>query len=75
MEAGKLNDAKQIISNLWGPSKVEKSIEEFQSVLKNDGGDLDSRWSELLEEPHSRGTIILRVIYVETFTFLTFSVA
>ncbi|KAJ0489754.1 putative major facilitator, sugar transporter, major facilitator superfamily [Helianthus annuus] len=54
-KAGRLNDAKQVIANLWGPSEVEKSIEEFQSVLKNDGGDLDSSWSELLEEPHSRG--------------------
>lgn len=52
-----LDDAKKVISNLWGPSEVDKSIEEFQSVLKNDGGDLDSRWSELLVEPHSRGIV------------------
>ncbi|GJT65180.1 probable plastidic glucose transporter 1 isoform X1 [Tanacetum coccineum] len=62
--AGKLNDAKQIISNLWGPSEVEKSIEEFQSVLKNDGGDLDSRWSELLDEPHSRVALIGGTLFV-----------
>ncbi|PWA61893.1 major facilitator superfamily protein [Artemisia annua] len=63
-KAGKLNDAKQIISDLWGPSKVEKSIEEFQSVLKNDGGDLESRWSELLDEPHSRVALIGGTLFV-----------
>ncbi|PWA97157.1 major facilitator superfamily protein [Artemisia annua] len=63
-KAGKLDDAKKIISNLWGPSEVDKSIDEFQSVLKNDGGDLDSRWSELLEEPHSRVTLIGGTLFV-----------
>lgn len=58
VKAGRLDDAKNVISNLWGPSKVEKSIEEFQSVLNNNGGDLESKWSELLEEPHSKGIII-----------------
>ncbi|KAI3712142.1 hypothetical protein L1987_70691 [Smallanthus sonchifolius] len=63
-KAGKLDDAKEVISNLWGPSEVDKSIEEFQSVLKNDGGDLDSRWSELLEEPHSRVALIGGTLFV-----------
>ncbi|MFS7995251.1 putative major facilitator, sugar transporter, major facilitator superfamily [Helianthus anomalus] len=63
-KAGRLNDAKQVIANLWGPSEVEKSIEEFQSVLKNDGGDLDSSWSELLEEPHSRVAFIGGSLFV-----------
>ncbi|CAH1425783.1 unnamed protein product [Lactuca virosa] len=57
-KAGRLDEAKEVIFNLWGPSEVDKSIEEFQSVLKNDGGDLDSRWSELLEEPHSKVALI-----------------
>ncbi|KAI3699782.1 hypothetical protein L2E82_44313 [Cichorium intybus] len=52
--AGRLDEAKKVISNLWGSSEVDKSIEEFQSVLKNDGDDLDSRWSEILEELHSK---------------------
>lgn len=30
-------------------------MEEFQSVMKTDGGDLHSRWSELLEKPNSKG--------------------
>lgn len=63
-KAGKLHDAKEVISNLWGPSEVERSIEEFQSVLNNDGGDLDSRWSELLEEPHSRVAFIGGTLFV-----------
>ncbi|KAI7726829.1 hypothetical protein M8C21_006628 [Ambrosia artemisiifolia] len=64
LKAGRLDDAKKVISNLWGPSEVEKSIEEFQSVLKNDGGDLDSSWSELLEEPHSRVAFIGGALFV-----------
>ncbi|PWA98688.1 General substrate transporter [Artemisia annua] len=49
-----------------GPSEVDKSIDEFQSVLTNDGGDLDSRWSKLLEEPHSRGYTWNRFINLYT---------
>lgn len=64
MKAGRLDEAKEVIFNLWGPSEVDKSIEEFQSVLKNDGGDLDSRWSELLEEPHSKGSVIVFKYFV-----------
>ncbi|KAL0368632.1 UNVERIFIED_CONTAM: putative plastidic glucose transporter 1 [Sesamum calycinum] len=54
-KAGRIDDAKKVISNLWGPSEVDKAIEEFQSVIRNDGADLDSSWLELLQEPHSRG--------------------
>ncbi|KAL8030602.1 hypothetical protein ABFX02_14G296500 [Erythranthe guttata] len=57
-KAGRIDDAKEVISNLWGPSKVNKAIEEFQSVIRNDGADLDSSWLELLEEPHSRVAFI-----------------
>ncbi|KAI3815501.1 hypothetical protein L1987_15172 [Smallanthus sonchifolius] len=39
-EAEKFDDAKEVTFNMWGPSKAERSIEEFQSVLKNDGGEL-----------------------------------
>ncbi|KAI3789469.1 hypothetical protein L2E82_02266 [Cichorium intybus] len=63
-KAGRLDEAKKVISNLWGPSEVDKSIEEFQSVLKNDGDDLDSRWSELLEEPHSKVAFIGGALFV-----------
>ncbi|XP_050896905.1 probable plastidic glucose transporter 1 [Lathyrus oleraceus] len=44
-KAGRINDAKKVIRELWGASEVEGTIEEFQSVSKNDGSDLDSRWS------------------------------
>ncbi|KAG8375913.1 hypothetical protein BUALT_Bualt09G0008500 [Buddleja alternifolia] len=54
-KAGKFDDAKEVINNLWGPTEVDKAIEEFQSVIRNDGADLHSSWLELLEEPHSRG--------------------
>lgn len=56
-KAGRLNEAKTIIRSLWVVSEVDRAIEEFQAVIKNDGSDLDSNWLELLEEPHSRGCI------------------
>uniref|UniRef100_A0A2P2IWX2 Uncharacterized protein MANES_13G066800 n=1 Tax=Rhizophora mucronata TaxID=61149 RepID=A0A2P2IWX2_RHIMU len=58
-KVGRLDDAKLVIRNLWGPSEINKSIEEFQTVIKSDGSDVGSRWLELLEEPHSRGCIKL----------------
>ena len=57
VQSGKVEDAKEVISNLWGQSEVNKAMEEFQSVIRNDGGDLESTWLELLEQPHSRGCI------------------
>ncbi|XP_059661123.1 probable plastidic glucose transporter 1 isoform X2 [Cornus florida] len=63
-KVGRLNDAKEVIQNLWGPSEVNKAIEEFQMVSRNDGGDLDSRWLELLEEPHSRVAFIGGALFV-----------
>lgn len=67
-----LNDAKAVIGNLWGESEINKAIEEFQLVIKKDGSDLDSQWSELLEEPHSRGCI--KVVYSVCFNFLCYIV-
>ncbi|XP_034702405.1 probable plastidic glucose transporter 1 isoform X1 [Vitis riparia] len=57
-KAGRLNEAKTIIRSLWRVSEVDRAIEEFQAVIKNDGSDLDSNWLELLEEPHSRVAFI-----------------
>ncbi|KAI4308371.1 hypothetical protein L6164_031463 [Bauhinia variegata] len=57
-KAGRVDDAKTVVRNLWGASEVEKTIEEFQSVSRNDGSDLDNRWSEILEEPNSRVALI-----------------
>ncbi|XP_020979629.1 probable plastidic glucose transporter 1 isoform X5 [Arachis ipaensis] len=56
-KAGRMDEAKTVIRELWGASEVENAIEEFQSVSMSDGSDLDSRWSEILEEPHSRGAL------------------
>ncbi|XP_021890094.1 probable plastidic glucose transporter 1 isoform X4 [Carica papaya] len=56
-KVGRLDDAKVVVRNIWGESEVNKAIEEFQSVFKNDGSDMDSGWLELLEDPHSRGCI------------------
>ncbi|XP_072072477.1 probable plastidic glucose transporter 1 isoform X5 [Arachis hypogaea] len=57
-KAGRMDEAKTVIRELWGASEVENAIEEFQSVSMSDGSDLDSRWSEILEEPHSRVAFI-----------------
>ncbi|KDP30801.1 hypothetical protein JCGZ_13744 [Jatropha curcas] len=58
-KVGRLEDAKAVIQNLWGPSEVERAIEDFQSVNKNKSYDDEgSRWLELLEEPHSRAAFI-----------------
>ncbi|KAI3440893.1 MFS domain-containing protein [Psidium guajava] len=53
-KVGKVADAREVISNLWGASEVDKAIEEFQTVLKGDRSEVDSKWLELLEEPHLR---------------------
>ncbi|GMP53885.1 hypothetical protein CsSME_00019212 [Camellia sinensis var. sinensis] len=68
-KVGRLEDAKEVIRNLWGPSEVNKAIEEFQSVNRND--DLESRWLELLEQPHSRGCIkvVFSVPYGQALNF------
>ncbi|KAK7401257.1 hypothetical protein VNO78_12597 [Psophocarpus tetragonolobus] len=81
-KAGRINDAKTVVRELWGASEVDSAIEEFQSVSKNDGSDLDSRWLEILEEPNSRvafvgGTLFLLqqfagingVLYFSSLTF------
>ncbi|KAK4489100.1 hypothetical protein RD792_004894 [Penstemon davidsonii] len=63
-KAGRIDDAKRVITKLWGASKVDKAIEEFQSVIRNDGADLDSSWVELLEEPHSRVAFIGGALFI-----------
>lgn len=68
-KAGRLDEAKKVINNLWGSSEVDKAIKEFESVLKNDGGDLNSSWLELLEEPHSRGCMKLLPLEVPCLYF------
>ncbi|KAK3013931.1 hypothetical protein RJ639_009420 [Escallonia herrerae] len=56
-EAGRADDARKVVHDLWGPSEVNKAMEEFQPFIRNDGDDLQSGWLELLEEPHCRGCI------------------
>ncbi|KAL3714710.1 hypothetical protein ACJRO7_006590 [Eucalyptus globulus] len=63
-KVGKVGDAREVISNLWGASEVDKAIEEFQSVIKSDRSEVDSKWSELLEEPHLRVACIGGALFV-----------
>ncbi|XP_040383802.1 probable plastidic glucose transporter 1 [Oryza brachyantha] len=55
-KVGRLDDARNVVERLWGPSEVEKSMEEIQSVVAND--DSQTSWSELLEEPHNKVALI-----------------
>ncbi|KAA0054455.1 putative plastidic glucose transporter 1 [Cucumis melo var. makuwa] len=57
-KAGRLDEARVVICNLWGESEVERAVEEFQSVIRNDGSDLNSGWSVLLEEQNFRVAFI-----------------
>ncbi|KAL2926340.1 putative plastidic glucose transporter 1 [Bienertia sinuspersici] len=54
-EMGRLDDAKSIIRNLWGPSEVDSAIEEFQSVFNGNEGDINTNWLELFKEPNYKG--------------------
>ncbi|XP_052166969.1 probable plastidic glucose transporter 1 isoform X1 [Oryza glaberrima] len=55
-KVGRIDDARNVVEHVWGPSEVEKSMEEIQSVVAND--DSQASWSELLEEPHNRVALI-----------------
>ncbi|KGN46981.1 probable plastidic glucose transporter 1 [Cucumis sativus] len=57
-KAGRLDETRVVIRNLWGESEVERAVEEFQSVIRNDGSDLNSGWSVLLEEQNFRVAFI-----------------
>lgn len=57
MQMGRLDDAKSIVRNLWGPSEVDDAIEEIQSVLNGSEGDINTNWLELFEEPNYKGCI------------------
>ncbi|PON41626.1 Sugar/inositol transporter [Parasponia andersonii] len=63
-KVGRQNDARAVIKNLWGESEVERAIDEFLAVIKSDGSDVDSKWLELLDEPHSRVAFIGGSLFV-----------
>ncbi|XP_057777269.1 probable plastidic glucose transporter 1 [Salvia miltiorrhiza] len=63
-KAGRVDDAKEVIRNLWGASKVDRAIEEIQSVIRCDGADLDSSWLDLIEEPHFRVASIGGALFI-----------
>lgn len=46
-KVGRWDAAKNVISDLWGEVEVEKSIEEFKSVINNNGSDSEASWLEL----------------------------
>lgn len=81
-KVGRVDDAVEVIQNLWGSSEVTKAVEEFEAVIRDDGADVDSSWLQLFVEPHSRvafigGTLFLLqqfagvngVLYFSSLTF------
>ena len=56
LQVGRFDDARKVVESLWEPSEVDKSMEEIKAVVAND--DSQSSWSELLVEPHNRGSSI-----------------
>ncbi|XP_077214734.1 major facilitator superfamily protein isoform X2 [Tasmannia lanceolata] len=63
-KVGRINDAKTVICNLWGESEVNSSIEEIQSVIRNDGSDRGLGWFELFVKPHNRVAFIGGALFV-----------
>ncbi|TVU09437.1 hypothetical protein EJB05_42909, partial [Eragrostis curvula] len=55
-KVGRFDDARKVVETLWGPSEVDKSMEEIKAVVAND--DSQASWSELLVEPHNRVALI-----------------
>ncbi|MCL7045299.1 hypothetical protein MKW94_011201, partial [Papaver nudicaule] len=63
-KVGRWDDAENVIGNLWGEVEVEKSIEEFKSVINIRGSDSEASWLELLKEPHRRVALIGGALFV-----------
>lgn len=63
-KVGRMDDARAVINKLWGKSQVQKAMDEFQSVSRIDGSDLNNSWLELLEEPHSRVALIGGLLFL-----------
>ncbi|KAF6159131.1 hypothetical protein GIB67_032748 [Kingdonia uniflora] len=63
-KVGRLDDAKDVIWDLWGKTEVDKSIENFQSVSAKDCTDSESSWLDLLKEPQSKVAFIGGTLFV-----------
>lgn len=62
-KAGRIDDAKRVISSIWSGSDVQASIEELQSVIKDDS-DSDSGLLELFKEPHNKAAFIGASLFI-----------
>ncbi|KAF3780122.1 putative plastidic glucose transporter 1 [Nymphaea thermarum] len=54
-KAGKWDDAKMVVSRIWGESQIDNAMKEIRSVVNLDGSDIEADWLELLQEPHNKG--------------------
>lgn len=63
-KVGRLDDAKKVICHLWSESEVSSSIEDIQSVIRNDGSDMETSWFELLAEPHNKVAFIGASLFI-----------
>uniref|UniRef100_A0ACD5YFH2 Uncharacterized protein n=1 Tax=Avena sativa TaxID=4498 RepID=A0ACD5YFH2_AVESA len=55
-KVGRLDDAREVVEDIWGVSEAEKAMEEMKLVVAND--DSQASWSELLSEPNNRVALI-----------------
>jgi hypothetical protein len=60
---GRWEEAKTIISQLWGNSQVESAIEELTGINNLDGNCEEANWSELLTKRHYRGDYTLSSLF------------
>ncbi|XP_031479119.1 probable plastidic glucose transporter 1 isoform X1 [Nymphaea colorata] len=63
-KAGKWDDAKMVVSRIWGESQVDNAMKEIRSVVNLDGSDIEADWLELLQEPHNKVAFIGGMLFV-----------
>lgn len=63
-KVGRWEEAKTIISQLWGGSQVESAIEEFTGINNLDGNCEEANWSELLTKRHYKATAIGGTLFI-----------
>lgn len=61
---GKWEEAKTVISQLWGDSKVKSAIEELKGINNLDGNCEEANWSELLTKRHFKAPAIGGTLFI-----------
>ncbi|CAN6447097.1 unnamed protein product [Victoria cruziana] len=63
-KAGKWDDAKVVVSQIWGESQIDKAMKEIRSVVNLDGSDIEADWLELFQEPYNKVAAIGGMLFV-----------